>query len=361
VELVGEVAARDVAAGRAGPPAAVGVYWFRDGAGRLLYVGSSRDLARRVRSYFAAGHPPASKPARVGRLAVRVAWRTSSTVLEALVLEAEIIRREQPHFNRRLKQTGANAYVRFDPRDPYPRLEVVREPVPGPWRYLGPFPGGRRLARALDVVADAFNLRTCPGELQPHPAARACLRLELGQCGGACRGLLPLGVYGRQLTRALAALGGGHGDVARAMGGRGLRAPRLAGALGGALAALRALRLARRVLVVLPDACSGGHRLLAVAGGRLAAALPAPDAGALPDAFVRTLAALRAPLPPLIPRDALDEVRIVTGWLAGAEGRAAAVDVERAGRAGAWAHVRTRTAAGPLFARARTPGRRVPA
>jgi hypothetical protein len=168
-------------------------------------------------------------------------------------------------------------------------------------------------------------------------------------------------VYGRQLARAVAALGGGDGEVARAMGARARPAPRLGGAISSAVAALRSARIARRVLVVLPDARATGHRLLAVLGGRLRAALPAPDGRTLPDAFERALAALRAPLPPLIPRNALDEVRIVTAWLAGAEGRAAGVDVERAGRAGAWAHVVARTVPGPLFADPTPPGRRAPA
>jgi excinuclease UvrABC nuclease subunit len=71
----GVVAARLVEAGMAGAPSLPGVYAFRDATGDLLYVGSSRDLARRVRSYFAPAHPRAGKTARIARLGARVEWR----------------------------------------------------------------------------------------------------------------------------------------------------------------------------------------------------------------------------------------------------------------------------------------------
>jgi hypothetical protein len=127
----------------------------------------------------------------------------------------------------------------------------------------------------------------------------------------------------------------------------------LAGAVGATRAALAAARRTVRVLAVVPAAEGPGHRLLALAGGTLRGAWAAPDATALRPAFERALAALAPPPPAVLPREQLDEVRIVTAWLAGADGRAATVDVDRAGTAGAWAHARRRTEAGPLFAAVR--------
>jgi DNA polymerase-3 subunit epsilon len=349
--VVGDVAARGVAAGAASPPATIGLYAFRDAAGALLYVGSSRDLARRVRSYFAPHHPPASKPARIARLAATVGWQACGSLLEALVLEARTIQRERPHFNRRLKQTGAYAYVRLDPRDAFPRLEVTRRLDDGPWRYVGPFPGGRRLAGAVALLADGLGLRTCPGRLHPDPAARACLRLDLGLCTAPCVGRTTAGGYGRQLPRALAALGGGDPDAARAAGARADAGPtELPAAVRGAIAALRRARQATRVVAVVPATGAPGHRLLALGGGRLRAAIPATRARELAAAFAEALAALAPPPPSLIAPEDLDEVRIVTAWLASPAGRAAAVDVGRLGRAAGLARVRERATTGPLFA-----------
>jgi hypothetical protein len=222
--------------------------------------------------------------------------------------------------------------------------------VDGPWRYLGPFPGGRRLGTALGLVADALGLRTCAGTLRPDPAGRACLRLDLRQCSAPCVARIGPGRYGRQVVRALAALGGVDPEAARASGARGGPAPpTLPGPVTGALRALRAARLAPRVLVVVPDAGGAGHRLLALASGRLVAAVTAGDGDALASAFGQVTAALAQPLPALLPREALDEVRIVTAWLASPEGRAAAIDVGRLGRAAAWTRVTARAAPGPLF------------
>jgi hypothetical protein len=362
VATAGVVAASDVAAGAASPPALPGVYAFRDRDGRLLYVGVSGSLARRVCSYFAPGHARGTKAARIARLAATVEWRTAGSHLEALVLEARTIRSDAPHFNRRLKQTGGYAWIRFDARDPFPRLEVARRLEDGPYRYVGPFPGGRRLARGVAAIADGLGLRTCPGTLAPDPAAPACLRLDLGQCAAPCIARVGAGDYGRRLARALGALAGGHPEVARQCGARAGRPLPLPAALAGTRAALGAARRTERVLVVVPAAGRPGHRLLALGGGILRGAFAAPDATALRPALERTLASLAPPPPAILPREQLDEVRIVTAWLAGAEGRAAAVDVDRVGAAGAWAHVRRRTAHGPLFAAAavRSPARRSP-
>jgi hypothetical protein len=350
VEEVGRLSAVDVRAGLGAPPAGPGVYAFRDDGGRLLYVGVSRDLARRVRSYFAPGVPTAAKQGRIARLTASVAWRTAPSVLEALVLEARTIAREKPWFNRRLKDAGRHVWVRVDPRDPFPRLEVTGKLAPGPWRYVGPLPAGRALRRALDALADALGLRTCPGVLKPDPGGRACLRLDLGQCSAPCVARTGRGAYGRLVMRALAALGGVHVDAARAAGARALPGPApLPPAVATALAALRAARRASHVVVVVPAAHEAGHRLIAVAAGRLRLAVSAGPAG-IQAAFARVAAALTVPADAIVPREALDEIRVVTAWLASPVGRAAAVDVGRLGHAAAWRRVQALAAPGPLFA-----------
>jgi GIY-YIG catalytic domain-containing protein len=351
VEEVGRLSAADVRARRGTPPALPGVYAFRDGEGHLLYVGVSRDLGRRVSSYFAPGVPRAGKRGRIAHLAASVTWRTAPSLLEALVLEARTIAREKPWFNRRLKVTGRHVWVRVDLRDPFPRLEVTRRLEPGPWRYVGPLPAGRALRRSLDELADAFGLRTCPGTLLPDPAGRACMRLDLGQCGAPCIARTGRGTYGRALLRALAALGGVHVDVARASNARaGPAVAPLAPPVAGALAALRAARRAARIVVVVPAASGPGHRLIAVAGGRLRGAAAASHPAELRPAFARVLAALVEPVEAIVPREALDEIRVVTAWLASRAGRAVAVDVGRVGREAAWLRVHALAAPGPLFA-----------
>jgi hypothetical protein len=350
VEVEGEIAAGALVARAAGLPHVPGVYRFRDGAGGVLYVGASGDLGRRVASYFAPHHERHRKAARIARLAARVEWRATPTVLEALVLEARTIQRERPHFNRLLKDSGRHLYVRFDERDPFPRLEVTRRLESGTWRYLGPFPGGRRVSATLERLADALGLRTCAGRLNPDPDGRACLRMDLRQCTVPCLARVTPGAYGRQLACALVALGGGEPEVARALGARAGTSPTpFPPPMAAALRTLRARRLWAAVIVALPASGEPGYRLLAVGGGQLRCAVGAASSAALPEAFSRVASALDPPPPALLARDALDEARVVTGWLASTANRASAVDLGRLGREGAWAEVARRTSPGPLW------------
>jgi hypothetical protein len=342
VEAEGEAAARLVGAGMVGLPRGPGVYSFRDGAGGLLYVGVSRGLDRRVRSYFAPRHPPASKAARIARLAARVELRTAASHLEALVLEARTIRTERPYFNRRLKESGRHAYVRVDVHDPFPRLAVTRRLDEGRSRYLGPFPGGRRLTEAVTRVADALGLRTCPGALRPDPAGRACLRLDLSQCLAPCVACATPGAYGRQVVRALLTPAPAAAAPRRTPANRAPCPPPVGGGPGHAALPAAAGGRARG-----GGAAGAEHRLLAARAARAAAS--APDRAALGPAFATVAAALRMPVPALLPPDALDEVRIVTAWLTSPEGRAATVDYGRVGHAAAWASVAARTTPGPLW------------
>jgi hypothetical protein len=269
-------------------------------------------------------------------------------------LEARTIPRVRPHFNRRLKQPGGYAWVRFDPRDPFPsrRDASSRRRAVASSR---PFPGGRRLDVALARLADALGLRTCEGRSAPDPAAR-CLRLDLGQCSAPCVARCTPGAYGRALARAVAALGGGDPGVAFATGARAEPDPAaLPPGVAGALRALRAARIAPRVLALVPAVPGPGHRLLAVAGGRLRGGVSTAETATLANAFARAIALLAGSVPALVAREALDEVRVVTGWLAGPAGRAATIDLAR-GRAAAWAELVRRVNPGPLFSCGARPG-----
>jgi hypothetical protein len=103
------------------------------------------------------------------------------------------------------------------------------------------------------------------------------------------------------------------------------------------------------VVACVPAAGSPGHRLIAVAGGRVRAALTLREPSGVPDAVARLAATLGPVAPSLIPREDLDEVRIVTAWLNATEGRRASADLDRLGRAGVEAWVLRRIAPGALF------------
>ncbi|WP_425560282.1 DEDD exonuclease domain-containing protein, partial [Kineococcus glutinatus] len=145
-----------------GLPAAPGVYLFRDGADRVLYVGTSRDLRTRVRSYFTASE---TRPriTEMVRLAASVTPVVCTTPLEAEVRELRMIAEHDPPYNRRSRRPERAPWVKLT-ADAWPRLSVVRrvrdDDAPGA-AYLGPFPGPRAAELAVAALHEAFPLRRC--------------------------------------------------------------------------------------------------------------------------------------------------------------------------------------------------------
>ncbi|GBC86559.1 UvrABC system protein C [bacterium HR12] len=180
-------------------PHAPGVYLFKDREGRVLYVGKSKDLRSRVRSYF---YGDARR--MVGELlerTVAVEGIPCGSELEALVLEARLIREHEPRFNRRGRTWRRYAYLKLDLAETYPRLKVVRSPS-GRGAFLGPF-GSPRVARlAKEALEDAFPLRRCTRPMGAATRFPPCVLAEMGRCLAPCDGRVGPERYG-ELVRSL--------------------------------------------------------------------------------------------------------------------------------------------------------------
>ncbi len=134
-------------------PHAPGVYLFRGRDGRVLYVGKSKDLRARVKSYFYGDER--KKIVHLLDEVRSVEGIGCDGELEALVVEARLIRRHEPKYNRRGKTWRRYAYLKLDPREALPRLKVVREAKPGDGRiYLGPFGSSARARLAKEALEE---------------------------------------------------------------------------------------------------------------------------------------------------------------------------------------------------------------
>ncbi len=221
-----------------GLPSAPGVYLFRDASGRVLYVGTSRDLRSRVRSYFTAAERR-TRMAEMVSLATSVTPVVCATPLEAQVRELRLIAEHDPHYNRRSRRPDRLPWVKLT-AEPYPRMSVVREvrdDAAAGAAYLGPFGSVLSARAAVEAVQDALPLRRCTGRLplRPAPGASACALAEIGRCGAPCTGAQSHEAYGRGRRR------GARGRPGRPVTGPGSGA----GAPGGAGGA-RAVRGGRR-------------------------------------------------------------------------------------------------------------------
>ena len=161
-----------------------GVYLFRDGQGRVLYVGKSRDLRSRVRTYFTASETRTRMAEMVG-IAERVDPVVCATELEAEVRELRLIAEHRPRYNRRSKFPEKVSWVKLTV-EPFPRLSLVRKVSDDGAVYLGPFSSSKTAELVVAAVHEAIPLRQCTKKLSVRTGSSACVLSEMGRCGAPC-------------------------------------------------------------------------------------------------------------------------------------------------------------------------------
>jgi len=175
-------------------PHAPGVYLFREARGRVLYIGTSRDLRARVRSYFTASETRSRMGEMVG-LTESVEGITCATALEAEVREMRLIAEHKPRYNRRSRHPERAMWLKLTV-EPWPRLSLVRQVLDDEACYVGPFSARRAAERAMAAVHDAFPIRQCSGRLPRRPSRAACVLAEMRRCLSPCDGSADPQTYG---------------------------------------------------------------------------------------------------------------------------------------------------------------------
>jgi len=167
-------------------PHAPGVYLFRDERGRVLYVGTSRDLRTRVRTYFTASETR-TRMGEMVALAAGVTGIECTTALEAEVRELRLIAQHKPPYNRRSRFPERVHWIKLT-REPWPRLSLVRRVIDDGADYVGPYSSKRGAERAMAALHEAFPIRQCGGRMPKVPAMSACALAEMGKCLSPCNG-----------------------------------------------------------------------------------------------------------------------------------------------------------------------------
>ena len=299
-----------------------GVYIFRDERGRPLYVGKSVSLRSRARAHFCA-------PAGWTERAEIVDYKPTNSELGALVLENRLIKEWRPPGNRKLKRTDGYVYLRCRLDISFPVLEVAPEPAPGHAVNIGPLRGKALASELADQLTSLYRLRHCGRtlHLREHRSAYG----QMGRCVSPCLGDLDPNAYRRQLDAALGLFDGeGGGDrliaelerrVREAAEARRYeraaalqrRRDRLAWLLEKLEGILRATPAGPR-LVIARHPVKERFDAFWVVGGRVADWGPLPGTSELAERTERALRRVRARGP--VPPDEVDEVRIVSTWVA---------------------------------------------
>lgn len=170
-------------------PPEPGVYFMRDGADRIIYIGKSRKLRSRVRSYFRDSQKLSDRIAMMVRQVGEIEFIVTDTEAEALALEANLIKQHQPYFNVLLKDDKKYPYVCITWSEDYPRIFITRNRRQGKKedKYYGPYTDSRLLRNVLRISKRIFALRQRP---QPLFKDRPCLNYDLGRCPGVCQQLI---------------------------------------------------------------------------------------------------------------------------------------------------------------------------
>lgn len=170
-------------------PSEPGVYFMRDVSDRIIYIGKSRKLRSRVRSYFRNSQKLSDRIAMMVKQVAEIEFIVTDTEAEALALEANLIKQHQPYFNVLLKDDKKYPYVCITWSEDYPRIFITRNRRIGKKedKYYGPYTDARLLRNILRLSKRLFALRQRP---QPLFKDRVCLNYDLGRCPGVCQQLI---------------------------------------------------------------------------------------------------------------------------------------------------------------------------
>jgi excinuclease ABC subunit C len=189
-------------------PTFPGVYIFKDAGGTVLYVGKAKNIKSRVASYFTRSGDGRPKIAELRGRVRHIDFIATRSETEALVLEANLIKRHRPRFNASLRDDKSYPYIVVTLGDEYPRVFATRSSHDPRHRYFGPFPSASSVHATLDVLNKTFPFRKCRG---PEPGRRSgvpCLNYHIGRSVAPCIGAVTKEEYDGIIADVIAFLEG---------------------------------------------------------------------------------------------------------------------------------------------------------
>ena len=193
-------------------PHTPGVYLMKDTAERVIYVGKAKDLRNRASSYF---HKAALEDARTAPLIPEIQdidYIETESEVDALLLEARLIKDIQPKYNRDLKDSKTFPYLQIRMREPFPRVEITRTPKDHGVKLFGPFTSSSGLRGAILTLQKIFKFRTCTLDIHLNDERwhwfRPCILHSIHQCSAPCHYRITAEEYRQNVHRLVRVLEG---------------------------------------------------------------------------------------------------------------------------------------------------------
>jgi excinuclease ABC subunit C len=196
-------------------PTKPGVYLFRDNCGDVLYVGKAKSLRSRVRSYFQAGLDTRTAIRQLPERVEDVEVIVTTSEVEALHLEQNLIKRHRPPFNVRLRDDKSFPYIAVTVDDEYPRVMFTRERHRRGVVYFGPYANAKKVRETLDVLNRVFQFRPCEGPKPGRHSGIPCLDYHIERCKAPCVGYVSRGEYAEIIDGVIEFLSGDTRPIRR--------------------------------------------------------------------------------------------------------------------------------------------------
>lgn len=191
-------------------PEKPGCYTYRDSGGVVIYVGKAKNLRKRVSSYFQKNHSDRKVRALIRAFAT-IEYMVVETELDALLLENNLIKQHQPHYNILLKEGDLYPHICVK-KEPFPRVFVTFKVIRDGSLYFGPYPNKGMAWTLINLFNRIFKFRTCSLKLNEQQIEegkfRACLKHHINRCQAPCEGLQSKESYDESIRQAIEILRG---------------------------------------------------------------------------------------------------------------------------------------------------------
>src|SRR5437868_1006549 len=194
---------------------------MKDAEGRVIYVGKAKNLRNRASHYFTKAAADDVRTADLVKLIADIDFVPADTEVDALLLEARLVKDIQPRFNVDLKDDKSFPYLQIRVREEFPRVEFTRSPRRKGVRLYGPFTSARSLRAAIQVLQRIFQFRTCTLDISSNDDRwrwfRPCLLHSIRQCSAPCNFRISREDYRRQVKSLVWVMEGKKGKLIRSM------------------------------------------------------------------------------------------------------------------------------------------------
>jgi excinuclease ABC, C subunit len=189
--------------------------------GEIIYVGKAVNLKNRVSQYFHSSGTKTEKTIQLVRNIVDFRYIITANEVDALVLENNLIKKHTPKYNILLKDDKSYPFIKINIKEKFPTVEIVRMLKDDGSKYFGPYMVGINTKEILDLIYNAFPLRSCKNDLSKlKKGHRPCLNSHIGLCAAPCAGNISEEDYGKLVKQTLDFLKGNDAAIAEVLKGK---------------------------------------------------------------------------------------------------------------------------------------------